>query len=77
MATQKRRVIYFSDKEWADLQEWASDQGLSASAFIRRAVGSLRSHPIKDQVDLAVGVVSGQISQAERDRILRRISKSS
>lgn len=38
MATQKRRIVYFSDKEWADIQGWAKGRGTTASALIREAV---------------------------------------
>lgn len=38
---KNRRVIYLSDKEWASIQDWAAEQGITASAFVRQAVDQL------------------------------------
>lgn len=38
MSNQKRRVIYMTDQEWADVQSRAKERGLSASEYIRAAV---------------------------------------
>ena len=49
MATQKRRVIYFSDEEWAHLRERAADAGTTASDFLRTLViaGSARPDAVR------------------------------
>jgi hypothetical protein len=39
MSNQKRRVIYMTDQEWADLEGRAKKRGISASAYIRASVG--------------------------------------
>lgn len=38
MATQKRRVIYLSDEEWAKVGERSSAFGLSRSAYIGKLI---------------------------------------
>ncbi len=39
MSTQKRRVIYMTDQEWAGLIERAKLRDISASEFIRASIG--------------------------------------
>ena len=36
--TQKRRVIYMTDQEWADLGRLAKSRGMTSSALIREVV---------------------------------------
>jgi hypothetical protein len=58
MATQKRRVIYMSDKEWAEAGRLASQMGLSVSGYLRALVVGGR---------IAPPAVAREMERIERD----------
>ncbi len=64
MTLQKRRIVYFTDKEWADVRQWADERGLSASGLLRDAARQMsgRVHPPKDQIDVAIARVEAKQS---------------
>lgn len=76
---KRRRVIYLSDDEWSAIVQASNGLGVTASSYIRSAV-ELAGRHIATVVEAEISE-SGEppipaMSQKERDRILRRISKS-
>jgi len=49
MATQKRRVVYFTDEEWEALRELSTMHEETISAYLRAAVAAVlvRKAPIR------------------------------
>ncbi len=56
--TVKRRLIWMTDEQWAEIQRWADSQGLTTSAYIRAATLALVDrHPAPDAIDHAIRTV--------------------
>jgi hypothetical protein len=79
MATYKRRIVYLSDKEWAEIAATARGMDMTASAYIRTLIlGTRIGSPVTVTTRLdADGYVVGRrkAQQAERDAILRRVNR--
>lgn len=79
MPTQKRRVVYMSDEAWESAKRQAKPHGLTVSAYIQGLViggavvpAVLRDPELRRDMRTQAAKV---MTQAQRDAILRRISK--
>lgn len=76
MATYKRRIVYLSDEEWEAAQREAVGRDCTASELIRDCLrrGYLRDEPLQPATKDQVTVGRVQMTQTERDAILRKIN---
>ena len=72
MAVQ-RRIIWLDDIEWQDLTDKAAEKGMTRSRYIAWSLGWKEAL----QKNMALGGPGGEgLSQAQRDAILRKMSKT-
>lgn len=85
MATQKRRIVYFSDEEWEGIRSLAKASHMSLSAYIRTCTTTGITLEIEDSTGHTTltikppppggAVMTVKSRQAQRDAILRKVNR--
>jgi hypothetical protein len=77
MATYKRRIVYLSDEEWQAAQWEANIRDCTASELIRDCLrrGYLRDVPLQPATKDQATIGRVQMTQTERDAILRKVNR--